>query len=152
MKTIVVLKGNEKNKCSFHNLMEKRGIFLHVVNLKDFRKYVHTLIGCSTMGDVEYSIISDTLEANSNILDLGYEACASLIEGFVESREFVDIPELMVIENADSKLRKAIEDDFPVFEIELVDRDDVSSTSFTLNMNSENFSEEAVELITKLAI
>jgi hypothetical protein len=45
-----------------------------------------------------------------------------------------------------------IQDDYPIFEIQLVDKMGVlSNTAFTLNWKSEDFEKEAVELITKLA-
>jgi len=133
MKTVILLKGDCDAKESFHEVC-KNIIELEIdFDIKDMGNF--------------YEIL-DNGEISPNKNEMFYDCISS----YFEDEKIKDEDFFVIIENYDRELSKMLQDDFPIFEIKLVDKMGVlSNTAFCLNWKSEDFEKEAVELITKLA-
>lgn len=129
---MVLVSGEKDAKCAFHKIIKSGFPQSYVLDLGKEYLFSH------------FYEIEKLIPLNEYCYN-----CVSRTISDIENKE-EDI--ILMIEGFDKKLSKDIQDDYPIFEIKLVDKMGVlSNTAFTLNVNSETFKEEAIELITKLA-
>lgn len=132
MKTMVLVSGEKDAKCAFHKIIDSGFSRSYVLDLGKEYLFNH------------FDEIEKFIPLN--------EYCYNCVSGTISDIENKEEDIILMIEGFNKKLSKDIQDDFPIFEIKLVDKMGVlSNTAFTLNWKSEDFEKEAVELITKLA-